>query len=298
MHVQGSVSRVDNELKPFVTNWHDVIQLKKTNSVPILISRLLSVVIYEIHSKRSGQWKILTSNIVPWRHLFCEDFFVKEKVHCSWAAIHKYKKAFECQPPACWQTYTNWKKFEQVQGAPSDQVTKWTCLGTMTHVGRLGQGLGGGGGVQWEQVWTFWEIQCDLWLSNGITGSGHMETPPLDRQTDVTENLTFVQLPWSAVKTNRGISSGAPWLAKRLSTIVTWIFDLLVTEAYNLSRLTRQYNIASLCLDVILIWLMSVWVEWLLHMRRAHSECDWGQNNEHVAEGRESCGDRLLLNEW
>ena len=34
MHVQGSVSWEDNELSPFIMNWHDIIQLRKTNSVP------------------------------------------------------------------------------------------------------------------------------------------------------------------------------------------------------------------------------------------------------------------------
>ena len=40
---------------------------------------------------------------------------------------------------------------------------------------------------------------CDPWLTNGIIRSGHMGTPPVNGQTDTTENITFPQLRWKTV---------------------------------------------------------------------------------------------------
>ena len=150
MYVQGSVSRVDNELKPFITNWHDVIQLKKTNSVPILISRLLSIVIYEVHSKRSGQWKILKSvsksNIVPWRHLFCEDLFCQRKAPLQTSSHPWIQKGISWMPTTC--LLTDVHKLNKIWAGPGgSQVTKLEhVLGDRTYVGRAaGPGLGMGG---------------------------------------------------------------------------------------------------------------------------------------------------------
>ena len=47
-----------------------------------------------------------------------------------------------------------------------------------------------------ERVWLW--VPRGLWLTNGIMGSGHMGTR-VNRQTDMTENITGLQLHWWAV---------------------------------------------------------------------------------------------------
>ena len=72
-------------------------------------------------------------------------------------------------------------KFEQVWGF----VPKWTKLNMSGGGPYIGRGWGKG-------------IPCDLWLTTGITGSGHMQTPPPRWQKELqiytTENITFPQL--------------------------------------------------------------------------------------------------------
>ena len=57
------------------------------------------------------------------------------------------------------------------------------------------------------QVNTFEHVlgfPCYLWLTNDITESGHLRTALwTDRQTDKTENITFMQLRWRVVINHR-----------------------------------------------------------------------------------------------
>ena len=49
---------------------------------------------------------------------------------------------------------------------------------------------------KFEQVHVVRGFRCDPWLTKGIIGSGHMETPlceQTNKQTDLTENITFLQ---------------------------------------------------------------------------------------------------------
>ena len=44
-----------------------------------------------------------------------------------------------------------------------------------------------------------WGFPCDLWLTNGITSSGHLET---EWQTEMIENVTFPHSDESGNNTN------------------------------------------------------------------------------------------------
>ena len=88
----------------------------------------------------------------------------------------------------------------------------------MNKFNHVGVGVGGGFSIgsaapqvnKFELVWGMgdwglgdspchvcaWDqgVSYNLWLTNGIMGSGHMRTHPVNRQTDTTENITFPQV--------------------------------------------------------------------------------------------------------
>ena len=97
-----------------------------------------------------------------------------------------------------------------------------------------------------EQVWPGpYGGGVRVWLINGIMGSGHKRPP--HEQTDMTENITFPNVCWRAVKKNQG-----KWLLINFITLLDEIRVIVLSRGTIYRRFIRSTTL-HLNLVVLLI---------------------------------------------